>query len=97
RAPEAATLALRGAQSAEAAGELADAQKLLEHAIDLMPTHILPHLALAAVMEKQTKWEGACDALESASKAAASTKEQAATLYRAATIAMDHLNDPARA
>src|SRR5439155_21734184 len=81
RASEAATLSLRAADQAERAGELTDAQALLEHAVVLAPNHVVAHLSLAAVLEKQGSFAAAAAALEGAASVAASDNERAGASF----------------
>jgi len=97
RASEAATLSLRAAESARAAGDLETAKQLLLSAVELMPEHIVAHLTLAAVAEESGDLGGAASALEAAANASATNDEKAANLYRAATLWQDKANDPSRA
>jgi tetratricopeptide (TPR) repeat protein len=97
RASEAATLSLRAAQSAFKAGQTEDALAFLGHAIELVPTHLVAHLEIAAALEQTDDAAGAAAALESAANASVSPVERANNLYRAALLWHDKVSDVARA
>ncbi len=97
RPSEAATLSLRAAESATAAGEIDTAKQLLLNAVELMPEHLVAHLALARVAEAAGDLGGAAAALEAAANASVTDEEKAQNLYRAATLWQDKAGDPSRA
>src|SRR5262249_14379800 len=77
RAPEAATISLRAAQSAVKSGQIEDALAFLAHAINLSPHHIVAHLELAALLEQTNNPAGAAASVEAAANACASPAERA--------------------
>ncbi|MFO0589855.1 MAG: hypothetical protein U0441_20105 [Polyangiaceae bacterium] len=95
RPSEAATISLRAAESAAAAGDQDLAKQLLLSAVELMPEHLFAHLTLARVAESTGDLAGAAAALEAAANASATNEEKAANLYRAATLWQDRANAPA--
>lgn len=97
RPSEAATLSLRAAESAAAAGDADTAKQLLLNAVELMPEHLAAHLALAAVAEAAGDLAGAAAAIEAAANASVTDEEKARNLYHAATLWQDKAGDPARA
>ncbi len=97
RASEAATLSLRAAESATAAGDLEAAKSLLLAAVELMPEHLVAHLTLARVAETGADLPGAAAALEAAASASTTDDEKARNLYTAATLWQDKAGEPARA
>jgi lipopolysaccharide biosynthesis regulator YciM len=97
RASEAATLSLRSAQSALKAGMTDDALAFLAHAIELIPTHIVAHLELAAMLEQMGNHAGAAASLEAAASASSAPIERAKSLYRAAILWQDKASDSAHA
>ncbi|MBK8251742.1 MAG: hypothetical protein IPK82_03630 [Polyangiaceae bacterium] len=97
RPSEAATLSLRAAESATLAGETDLAKQLLLNAVELMPEHLVAHLALADAAEKAEDFGGAAAALEAAANASGTDDEKARNLYRSATLWQDKAAEPARA
>jgi lipopolysaccharide biosynthesis regulator YciM len=97
RASEAATLALRAAESALKAGQIEDALAFLAHAIELCPSHIVAHLEIADALERTDNPAGAAASLEAAAGAAALPAERARDLYRAALLWQDKVKDTAHA
>lgn len=97
RPSEAATLSLRAAESAAAAGDADLAKQLLLNAVELMPEHLMAHLQLAAVAESAGDFGGAASACEAAANASVTDEEKARNLYQAATLWQDKAEDPARA
>jgi cellulose synthase operon protein C len=97
RASEAATLALRAAQSARKAGQPEDALAFLGHAIELVPAHLVAHIETGDALEQMENHAGAAAALESAAAASAAAEGRAADLYRAAILWQDKVGDAQRA
>jgi tetratricopeptide (TPR) repeat protein len=98
RPNEIATLSLRAAQSAAAAADSEAARRLLEHAITLVPNHIVAHLELAALLEQAGSTHAeAAEAYEAAARSSASPEESARNVYQAATIWFEKVQDPERA
>ncbi|MEZ4300208.1 MAG: hypothetical protein R3B70_35000 [Polyangiaceae bacterium] len=97
RPSEAATLSLRAAETAALAGDIETAKQLLLNAVELMPEHLVAHLALAGAAEQAEDFAGAAAALEAAANAAITDDEKAQNLYRAAALWQDKAEEPARA
>jgi cellulose synthase operon protein C len=97
RPSEAATLSMRASESAAAAGEVDAAKQLLLSAVELMPEHLVAHLALAHAAEESGDFGGAAAALEAAASASVTDEEKSRNLYRAATLWQDKAGDPSRA
>lgn len=97
RPAEAATLSLRAAESATLAGETETAKQLLLNAVELMPEHLVAHLALAQAAEAAGDFGGAAAALEAAANASVTDEEKSRNLYRSATLWQDKAADPSRA
>jgi tetratricopeptide (TPR) repeat protein len=97
RASEVATISLRAAESAVAAGDIQKARELLERAIELAPHHLVVHLENARLRETLGDAASAATALEAAAQASITAEERVRNLYSAAVLWAERVVDNDRA
>ena len=97
RAPERATLALRAAESFQAAGNMDSARELFELSVGAAPTHPLAHLGFAGLLEKVGDAEAAAHELEAAADLISTPAWKAEIDYRAGVLYEDKLHDADKA
>ncbi|WP_437486455.1 hypothetical protein WME75_03630 [Sorangium sp. So ce1014] len=97
RPSEAAALSVRAAKDALLAGSIEDAVAFFRHAITLVPHYLVAHLDLADALERGGEVATAAAALESAAGASVGSEGRAHSLYAAAVLWQDKVQNAARA
>ncbi|WP_129573090.1 hypothetical protein [Sorangium cellulosum] len=97
RPSEAAALSVRAAKDALLAGSIEDAVAFFRHAITLVPHYLVAHLDLADALERGDDAAAAAAALESAAGASVGSEGRAHSLYAAAVLWQDKVQNAARA
>ncbi|WP_044985495.1 tetratricopeptide repeat protein [Sorangium cellulosum] len=97
RPSEAAALSVRAAKDALLAGSIEDAVAFFRHAITLVPHYLVAHLDLADALERGGDAAAAAAALESAAGASVGSEGRAHSLYAAAVLWQDKVQNAARA
>ncbi|WP_437906949.1 hypothetical protein WME95_03215 [Sorangium sp. So ce327] len=97
RPSEAAALSVRAARDALLAGSIEDAVAFFRHAITLVPHYLVAHLDLADALERGGDPAAAAAALESAAGASVGPEGRAHSLYAAAVLWQDKVQNVARA
>ncbi|WP_437968535.1 tetratricopeptide repeat protein [Sorangium sp. So ce260] len=97
RPSEAAALSVRAAKDALLAGSIEDAVAFFRHAITLVPHYLVAHLDLADALERGGDVAAAAAALESAAGASVGSEGRAHSLYAAAVLWQDKVQNAARA
>ncbi|WP_437590787.1 hypothetical protein [Sorangium sp. So ce1000] len=97
RPSEAAALSVRAARDALHAGSIEDAVAFFRHAITLVPHYLVAHLDLADALERGGDPAAAAAALESAAGASVGPEGRAHSLYAAAVLWQDKVQNVARA
>jgi tetratricopeptide (TPR) repeat protein len=97
RPSEAAALSVRAARDALLAGSIEDAVAFFRHAITLVPHYLVAHLDLADALDRGGDPAAAAAALESAAGASVGPEGRAHSLYAAAVLWQDKVQNVARA
>jgi cellulose synthase operon protein C len=97
RAPDKATLLLRGAEAAARLEQLDQAQLLLERALSLVPDHQVVLTTLAEVLEARGDFRAAARALEGLAEASAVDAHKVSAWHQAGVLWLDKGNDAERA
>lgn len=97
RPSEIATLSLRAAENALAAGDRQTARSLFERATEACPGHYRAQLLLADMLEEDGEHAGAAGTYEAAANASVVATEQVRLMHHAAMLWADHVGDPPRA
>ncbi len=96
RGIDAATLALRAAEAAARLGQLDEAGRLLERAVELVPEHLVALTTRAEVLDTMGDATGAAESFEALAAASAIPAHQLGAWHQAALLWLDKVGDKER-
>jgi predicted Zn-dependent protease len=96
RAIDAATLALRVAETAARTQQLDEATLFLARAVELIPDHLVALMTRAEVLEQAGDFEGAAETREALARASSVEAHRLAAWHQAALLWLERVNKPER-